>query len=96
LTEPIAGTRPCRETPAGDEEFERDLLADHRHVEATRRGRIPVRSAPSVSTTGRLNIVTRTLVRHDDAYCLRVGAGVVHDSDPDAEYEEIHRRAARW
>ncbi|SNR25667.1 anthranilate synthase component I family protein [Halorubrum vacuolatum] len=35
-----------------------------------------------------LNIVIRTLVRHADEYHLRVGAGVVHDSDPDAEYEE--------
>ncbi len=35
-----------------------------------------------------LNIVIRTLVRHDDEYHLRVGAGVVHDSDPETEYEE--------
>ncbi|WP_058365643.1 anthranilate synthase component I family protein [Haloparvum sedimenti] len=35
-----------------------------------------------------LNIIIRTLVRHADEYHLRVGAGIVHDSDPDAEYEE--------
>ncbi len=35
-----------------------------------------------------LNITIRTLVRRDDRYYLRVGAGIVHDSDPDAEYEE--------
>ncbi|MES3517606.1 MAG: anthranilate synthase component I family protein [Natronomonas sp.] len=35
-----------------------------------------------------LNIIIRTLVRHGDRYYLRVGAGIVHDSDPDAEYEE--------
>ncbi|GAB6879022.1 aminodeoxychorismate synthase, component I [Halorubrum gandharaense] len=35
-----------------------------------------------------LNIVIRTLVRHADEYHLRVGAGIVHDSDPEAEYEE--------
>jgi len=40
-----------------------------------------------------LNIVIRTLVRHDDRYHLRVGAGVVHDSDPDDEYEETLDKA---
>lgn len=30
----------------------------------------------------------RTLVRHDDAYHLRVGADAVHDSDPDREHDE--------
>jgi len=35
-----------------------------------------------------LNIVIRTLVRHDDRYDLRVGAGIVHDSVPEREYEE--------
>ncbi|WP_178916342.1 anthranilate synthase component I family protein [Natronomonas gomsonensis] len=35
-----------------------------------------------------LNIVIRTLVRHGDRYYLRVGAGIVHDSNPDSEYDE--------
>ena len=35
-----------------------------------------------------LNIIIRTLTRHEDRYFLRVGAGIVHDSDPEAEYEE--------
>ena len=35
-----------------------------------------------------LNIVIRTLTRHDDRYRLRVGAGIVHDSEPDAEFDE--------
>ncbi len=35
-----------------------------------------------------LNIVIRTLVRHGDEYHLRVGAGIVHDSVPESEYEE--------
>jgi len=35
-----------------------------------------------------LNIIIRTLTRHDDRYRLRVGAGIVHDSKPDAEYDE--------
>ncbi len=35
-----------------------------------------------------LNIIIRTLTRHDDRYRLRVGAGIVHDSQPDAEYDE--------
>ena len=34
------------------------------------------------------NIIIRTLTRHADQYHLRVGAGIVHDSEPDAEYEE--------
>ncbi|MEA1931324.1 MAG: anthranilate synthase component I family protein [Euryarchaeota archaeon] len=35
-----------------------------------------------------LNIIIRTLTRYDDSYRLRVGAGIVHDSEPDAEYDE--------
>jgi anthranilate synthase component 1 len=35
-----------------------------------------------------LNIIIRTLVRHEDEYHLRVGAGIVHDSVPEREYEE--------
>jgi anthranilate synthase component 1 len=40
-----------------------------------------------------LNIVIRTLVRHADEYHLRVGAGIVHDSDPDREYDETLDKA---
>jgi anthranilate synthase component 1 len=40
-----------------------------------------------------LNIVIRTLVRHATEYHLRVGAGIVHDSDPDAEYTETLAKA---
>jgi anthranilate synthase component 1 len=40
-----------------------------------------------------LNIVIRTLVRHAAEYHLRVGAGIVHDSEPDAEYEETLDKA---
>ena len=40
-----------------------------------------------------LNIVIRTLVRHAEEYHLSVGAGIVHDSDPDAEYEETLDKA---
>ena len=35
-----------------------------------------------------LNILIRTLVRHGEQYYLRVGAGIVHDSEPNAEYDE--------
>jgi anthranilate synthase component 1 len=58
-------------------------------VEATRRG--PYTGSIGVfGFDGRatLNIVIRTLVRYADEYHLRVGAGIVHDSDPDREYEE--------
>jgi len=40
-----------------------------------------------------LNIVIRTLVRHEGEYRLRVGAGVVHDSVPDLEYQETLDKA---
>jgi anthranilate synthase component 1 len=58
-------------------------------VEATRRG--PYTGAIGVfgfDERATLNIVIRTLVRHEDRYDLRVGAGIVHDSDPESEYEE--------
>ncbi len=35
-----------------------------------------------------LNIIIRTLVRYEQEYHLRVGAGIVHDSNPDEEYAE--------
>ncbi len=40
-----------------------------------------------------LNIVIRTLVRHKKEYHLRVGAGIVHDSIPDQEYDETLDKA---
>ncbi len=40
-----------------------------------------------------LNIVIRTLVRHEDEYHLRVGAGIVEDSIPDQEYDETLDKA---
>jgi anthranilate synthase component 1 len=58
-------------------------------VETTRRG--PYTGSIGVfGFDGRatLNIVIRTLVRRWEEYFLRVGAGVVHDSVPDREYEE--------
>ena len=58
-------------------------------VEATRRG--PYTGSIGVfGFDGRatLNIVIRTLVRYADEYHLRVGAGIVHDSDPESEYAE--------
>ncbi|MFB6086996.1 MAG: aminodeoxychorismate synthase, component I [Haloarculaceae archaeon] len=58
-------------------------------VESTRRG--PYTGSIGIfGFDGRatLNIVIRTLVRYADEYHLRVGAGIVHDSVPDREYEE--------
>ena len=40
-----------------------------------------------------LNILIRTLVRTGETYSLRVGAGVVHDSVPEREYEETLDKA---
>ncbi|WP_049984283.1 anthranilate synthase component I family protein [Halorubrum sp. BV1] len=63
-------------------------------LEATRRGPY-TGSMLAVGFDGRatLNIVIRTLVRHADEYHLRVGAGIVHDSEPDAEYDETLAKA---
>ncbi|WP_144799547.1 anthranilate synthase component I family protein [Halorubrum depositum] len=63
-------------------------------LEATRRGPY-TGSMLAAGFDGRatLNIVIRTLVRHAAAYHLRVGAGIVHDSEPDAEYEETLDKA---
>nr|WP_276282183.1 anthranilate synthase component I family protein [Halorussus sp. DT72] len=58
-------------------------------LESTRRG--PYTGAIGVfgfDQRATLNMVIRTLVRAGDRYYLRVGAGIVHDSDPDAEYDE--------
>ncbi|WP_336136051.1 aminodeoxychorismate synthase, component I [Natronomonas amylolytica] len=58
-------------------------------VETTRRG--PYTGAIGAfgfDDRATLSIVIRTLVRHGDRYDLRVGAGIVHDSEPEREYEE--------
>jgi len=58
-------------------------------VERTRRG--PYTGSIGIfGFDGRatLNIVIRTLVRYGEEYHLRVGAGIVHDSVPDREFEE--------
>ena len=63
-------------------------------LEATRRG--PYTGSIGVfGFDGRatLNIVIRTLVRHADSYHLRVGAGIVHDSEPEREYDETLDKA---
>ena len=63
-------------------------------VEATRRG--PYTGSIGVfgfDDRATLNIVIRTLVRHEGAYRLRVGAGIVHDSVPVLEYQETLDKA---
>ncbi|MFC7215036.1 aminodeoxychorismate synthase, component I [Saliphagus sp. GCM10025334] len=63
-------------------------------LEATRRG--PYTGGVGIfGFDGRatINIVIRTLVRHAEAYHLRVGAGIVHDSDPEREYDETLAKA---
>ncbi|MEF8882908.1 MAG: aminodeoxychorismate synthase, component I [Halapricum sp.] len=58
-------------------------------VETTRRG--PYTGSIGIfgfDDRATLNIVIRTLVRHDEEYHLRVGAGIVHDSIPQREYQE--------
>ncbi|MFB6252062.1 MAG: anthranilate synthase component I family protein [Halobellus sp.] len=63
-------------------------------VETTRRG--PYTGSVGVfgfDERATLNITIRTLVRRDDEYRLRVGAGIVHDSVPGAEYQETLDKA---
>jgi len=58
-------------------------------LEATRRG--PYTGSVGVfgfDDRATLNILIRTLVRYESQYYLRVGAGIVHDSVPEREYEE--------
>jgi anthranilate synthase component 1 len=58
-------------------------------LEATRRG--PYTGSIGIfgfDERATLNILIRTLVRYENQYSLRVGAGIVHDSNPTQEYEE--------
>jgi len=63
-------------------------------VEQTRRG--PYTGSIGVfgfDDRATLNMTIRTLVHHAGEYRLRVGGGVVHDSDPAAEYQETLDKA---
>ena len=63
-------------------------------LESTRRG--PYTGSIAVigfDQRATLNIIIRTLTRVDDEYHLRVGAGIVHDSVPDQEYDETMDKA---
>ncbi|QSG15056.1 aminodeoxychorismate synthase, component I [Halapricum desulfuricans] len=63
-------------------------------VESTRRG--PYTGSIGIfgfDDRATLNIVIRTLVRYGQQYHLRVGAGIVHDSDPQEEYQETLDKA---
>ena len=40
-----------------------------------------------------LNIIIRTIEVHDGRFGLQVGAGIVHDSDPESEYSETMDKA---
>ncbi|MCF2164134.1 MULTISPECIES: aminodeoxychorismate synthase, component I [Halobacterium] len=63
-------------------------------VEATRRGPY-TGSLAAIGFDGdaTLSITIRTLVRRAATYHLRVGAGIVHDSTPAAEYDETLAKA---
>ncbi|MDS0280726.1 anthranilate synthase component I family protein [Haloarcula onubensis] len=63
-------------------------------VEQTRRG--PYTGSIGVfgfDERATLNMTIRTLVRHEGEYRLRVGGGVVHDSEPAPEYQETLDKA---
>ena len=44
--------------------------------------------------TSQLNIIIRTAVKHHHNISLHVGAGIVADSDPEAEFQETEDKAA--
>ena len=44
--------------------------------------------------TSQLNIIIRTAIKHHDHISLHVGAGIVADSDPEAEFQETEDKAA--
>ncbi len=46
-----------------------------------------------IGGSSQFNIVIRTLVREEDTLHYHVGAGIVADSDPEAEYEETLHKA---
>jgi anthranilate synthase component 1 len=63
-------------------------------VEATRRG--PYTGSVGIfgfDDRATLNITIRTLIHHDGEYRLRVGSGIVHDSEPRQEYQETLDKA---
>jgi anthranilate synthase component 1 len=63
-------------------------------IEDTRRGPYTgSMAAIGFDGAATLNIVIRTLVRTGERYHLRVGGGVVEDSDPDSEYDETLAKA---
>lgn len=64
-------------------------------VESTRRGPYTGSiAAIGFDNRATLNIIIRTLVRYEEEYHLRVGAGIVHDSEPENEYNETLDKAA--
>ncbi|AFO59297.1 MULTISPECIES: aminodeoxychorismate synthase, component I [unclassified Natrinema] len=91
LADAIAATFPGGTITGAPKPRTMELIDE---LEATRRG--PYTGSVGIfGFDGRatLNIVIRTLVRHADEYHLRVGAGIVHDSDPDHEYDETLDKA---
>lgn len=44
--------------------------------------------------TSQLNIIIRTAIKHRENISLHVGAGIVADSDPEAEFQETEDKAA--
>jgi anthranilate synthase component 1 len=63
-------------------------------VERTRRGPYTGSMAAfGFDGAATLNIIIRTLVHRDREYRLRVGSGIVHDSDPAQEYQETLDKA---
>ncbi|WP_129114899.1 anthranilate synthase component I family protein [Halegenticoccus tardaugens] len=86
LVDAIAATFPGGTVTGAPKPRTMEIIEE---VESTRRG--PYTGSVGIfgfDDRATLNIVIRTLVRRGDEYRLRVGAGIVHDSVPDREYEE--------
>ncbi|WP_435152765.1 anthranilate synthase component I family protein [Haladaptatus sp. DFWS20] len=86
LTEAIAAVFPGGTITGAPKPRTMEIIDE---LESTRRG--PYTGSIGIlgfDDRATLNIVIRTLVRYRDEYHLRVGAGIVHDSVPELEYEE--------
>ncbi|MFC4553091.1 anthranilate synthase component I family protein, partial [Halorussus sp. GCM10023401] len=91
LTDAIAATFPGGTITGAPKPRTVEIIDE---LESTRRG--PYTGSIGVlgfDDRATLNIVIRTLVRYRDEYHLRVGAGIVHDSVPEREYDETLAKA---
>src|SRR3989339_556717 len=94
---PIAGTRPRGSDPAEDRRLEAELLSDPKEIaehEPFRRG-IYAGAVGYFDLQGSMDfcIAIRTIVMSGEEAMIQAGAGIVADSDPAREWDEILSKA---